>query len=115
MNELRRVDGRNGTRWSSILQMKQRGWDRVWFTPKEQITRQKQDLEVRAAGGRGFRMTPRLAPMRKKPAFISCGTKYTTRKTAHKITAPDSECPQKINREQARATFLCRETKSRRF
>ena len=57
---------------------------------KEQITRKKQDLEVRKVGVRAVRMARRPAPTRKRPVFISCGTKYTTQKAAHRIVALDS-------------------------
>lgn len=47
--------------------------------------------------------------------FISCGSKYITRKAAHGITALDSKRLQRINKTQVRVTFICREIKSRRF
>ena len=43
INELKRVDGRNGIRWLRVSPRRWRSWGQVYFTPKEQITRTKQD------------------------------------------------------------------------
>lgn len=60
-------------------------------------------------------MARRLVPARKTPVLISHGTKYTNQKIVDRITSLDSKCPQEMDKEQARLTFTCRETKSRKF
>lgn len=43
INKLKRVDGRNGIRWLRVSPRRWKSWGQVYFTPKEHITRKKQD------------------------------------------------------------------------
>lgn len=79
------------------------------FTLKEQITKKQQDPEVQAIRVREFRKACRWVPSSKRPVFIPRSAKPTNQRRAHGIIALDPQCLQKINRGQARVTFIRRE------